>query len=326
MQRGQEFRADCRLALDVLDAFPVSGAHKLDELFRDASRSVLIVGEGSSQLFPAKFAHALAAHHGFGGRVVVAGGREASAMRLDRYRLCLVSNSGDTKELVDLVRHNKDVPALALLGTPKGLLAQLVPGHLTVLPRPERAVAATASVFAQALYLAQAVLTMSAQRQTLSSLREEVQRVLELDLALDAEQTRALSESSRIFWADGGSGVGAELALKTMEVAGLPGLYAPGNLLLHGIEETLSSTDLVIWIDPAPEDRALREAVTDSTGASSLVLGGASSAWPLRDVGALAPLVQLVLGWRVIEALAVSKGRDPDRPRRARKVGNPATT
>jgi hypothetical protein len=31
-----------------------------------------------------------------------------------------------------------------------------------------------------------------------------------------------------------------------------------------------------------------------------------------------------VLGYRLVATLAIVQGRDPDRPRRARKVGNPA--
>ncbi len=322
--RGHAFREDCRLALEVLDQYPIAAAAQLDELLSLADRPLLIVGEGSSQLFPAKFAQALAARAGFGGRVLVAGGREANKMSLASYRVCLVSNSGSTKELVELVQ-SQHLDAVALLGSGRGPLSTLVPKHLALLPRPERVVAATVSVFAQALYLAQAVLQMTGQRPSIDALRVEVARLLDLDLTLTQVQASTLSNARRVFWADGGTGVGAELALKTMEVTGLPGLYAPGNLLLHGIEETLGAQDLVIWVDPSPEDRALREAIAESTGASSLVLGGAHGSWSLQDLGLLSPLAQLVLGWRVVEALALSQGRDPDRPRRARKVGNPAS-
>jgi len=323
-QRGHGFREDCRLVLEVLEQYPLAEASALAAMLSDPAHPLLIVGEGSSQLFPAKLAQSLAARAGLGGRVLVSGGREAQKMRLSSYRVCLVSNSGATKELVELVQ-SQPLDAMALLGSGQGPLSALVSKHVALLPRPERVVAATVSVFAQALYLAQAVLHMVGERTQLEALRAEVARVLDLDLTLTQGQTSTLSNARRVFWADGGTGVGAELALKTMEVTGLPGLYAPGNLLLHGIEETLSSQDLVIWVDPAPEDRSLREAIAESTGASCLVIGGMSSTWPLQDVGPLSPLVQLVLGWRVVEALALSQGRDPDRPRRARKVGNPAS-
>lgn len=323
-QPGQGFREDCQLVLDVIDRFPVLSVHWLDEAFSDTGQPLLIVAEGSSQLFPCKLAQSLAARGGVGGRVLFAGGREASGMRLEAYRLCFVSNSGSTKELVDLIKA-RNLQGVGLLGAGTGPLASLLPKHLAVLPRPERVVAATASVFAQALYLAQAALQMSGYRPSLTALRSEVERVLSLELTFTPAQTRALSEVTRVCWADGGTGVGAELSLKTMEVAGLPGMYAPGNLLLHGVEETLSARDLIVWIDPAPEDRALRDAIIESTGATALVIGGKQSQWPLLDLGPLAPLLQLVLGWRVVEALSLAQGRDPDRPRRARKVGNPAT-
>ncbi len=320
--RGQGFDRDLRLCLDVLDAHPVPRSELLEQALADAARPLLIVAEGSSQLFPARFAQVLAARSGHFAQLWVSGGREAQALELSAYRVCLVSNSGATRELVELVdRCPPD--RFALLGTGRGPLAVRVADHLVLLPEPERVVAATASVFAQALYLAVAVLRVSGASPSLTRLRRATEDALALEI--DSVLSRCLPNVQRVFFTDPGHGVGAELALKTMEVAGVPGIYAPGNLLLHGVEEALTEHDLVVWIEPAPEDRALRKAIHESTGALGLVLGGPESRFALDDVGPLSPLVHLVAGLRVVRALALSQGRDPDRPRRARKVGNPIT-
>jgi LmbE family N-acetylglucosaminyl deacetylase/fructoselysine-6-P-deglycase FrlB-like protein len=317
---GEAFRADCELSLDVLRSFPDGGVPMLERVLAFPERPLLVIGEGSSQLFPGRFASWLALRGGLGSRILHAGGREAAAMRLDTVTPCFVSNSGATRELVELARvHGEN--AVAVLGTSAGPLASLVAQHTAVLPRAERVVAATASVFAQALYLAQAVLGAAGYRPPLARLERELGRVLALDVSgLGALSARV----KRVFWADPGHGVAAELALKTMEVCSLPGIYAPGNLLLHGIEEVLGDDDLVVWIDPSAEDAALRDAIARSSGASMLVIGDDASHLPVTDVGPLTPLAQLVLGYRLVAALAIVQGRDPDRPRRARKVGNPA--
>jgi LmbE family N-acetylglucosaminyl deacetylase/fructoselysine-6-P-deglycase FrlB-like protein len=317
---GEAFRADCELTLEVLRSFPDGGVAALDRVLGFPERPLLVVGEGSSLLFPGRFASWLALRGGLGGRVMHAGGREAHAMRLDTLTPCFVSSSGATRELVELARAHGD-SAVAVLGSGESPLAQLVPQHVVVLPRAERVAAATASVFAQALYLAQAVLGAAGYRPPLTRLEREVERVLQLDLS---GLGQLAPHVRRVIWCDPGHGVAAELALKTMEVCGVPAIHAPGNLLLHGIEEVLGEEDLVVWIDPPAEDAALRDAIVRSTGAGVLVIGDDGSHLPVVDVGPLTPLAQLVLGYRVVAALAVALGRDPDRPRRARKVGNPA--
>ena len=133
-----------------------------------------------------------------------------------------------------------------------------------------------------------------------------------------------LPRVQRVFWADPGHGAGAELALKTMEVCGLVAVHAPGNLLLHGIEETLCERDLVVWLDPAPRGSHAARRHHPLVGRELRSCSAApESSWPLQDIGPLTPLVHVLAGYRIVEALAFAHGRDPDRPRRARKVGNP---
>jgi LmbE family N-acetylglucosaminyl deacetylase/fructoselysine-6-P-deglycase FrlB-like protein len=316
---GQRYREDCRLVLDVIDRFPVRGAEQLERALSHSEKPLLLIAEGSSQLFPTRFAEWLAMRGGFGGRVLSAGGREAKELRLDGYKACLISNSGATRELVELVRAARD--PLVVVGQADGPLAQATREPIVVLPRPEQVVPATASVFAQALYLGQAVLRVAGYKLELLRLREAVAWALSVDVSAALGKNAGAIE--RVVWSDPGHGAGAELSLKTMEVAGIPSMYAKGNLLLHGVEEALGEHDLIVWLDPGTDDRALRAAIAESTGAMSISIGGEESVWPMPNTGPLSPLVELMLGFRIVETLAIARGRDPDRTQRARKVGNP---
>ena len=92
----------------------------------------------------------------------------------------------------------------------------------------------------------------------MQSLRSAITAIL--SEPLPEEFHHGIASVQRIWWADGGDGVASELALKTMEVTGLPGHGNSGNLLIHGIEESLGNNDMVVWFNPPrkTEDALLR--------------------------------------------------------------------
>jgi len=303
--------ADMVLAgLDAWQAWPALNAA--------IAHPLRLVGEGSSRLFVAGFARHLAHRFGVPLTLDAIGGRAADAARRNVAEL-IVSNSGATRELIEHVDAQSAPLRLALLGLGNGPLVQRIAERRVVLPHPERAVAATASVFLQAFTLGAAIAAQAGAPIPVAALHAAVAEILSADVP--EVLTAALSSIRRIWWSDSESGVADELALKTAELCGLPGIAAPGTLALHGLEEIFSPGDCVIWLCPDQRDAPLRAKIAQSTATLHIDL---TQAWPLPvDVGPWNELLLLVQGWRVLGDCAVRLGRDPAKPNRARKVGNP---
>lgn len=317
------FSTDCRYVLELLAQWPKQPWQPLvDALEASGDKPLLLVGEGSSQLFPGGFATYLAKQWGMGASIDVVGGREASTLPLERYQLCFLSNSGQTRELLELLQEAPNVGRpLALLGSKAGPLYDAIEQSCVVLTKPEKSVPATASVFGQALVIAHALSHVAQKPFPLAAIAAAVEAVL--NSKMTSSLTATLASANRVWWADAGDQVGAELALKTMEVAGCSGSHASGNLMLHGVEEVLGPRDLVVRYSCASQDDDQWERIQSQCDAQFLRVGQGEMNWNVSHLGQWAPLVHLVIGWRLLGGMAQTHGHNPDAPRRARKVGNP---
>jgi len=314
---GAGFAADCARALPLLCAWPERAWPPLVAAWRaSATRPLLLVGEGSSRLFPAALARSIAQLAPARLRVCDLGGRDAARLPLHDYQLLLISNSGKSRELIELLEIlPRPLQALAVVGVAGGPLHRSVPQALVLLDAPERAVAATVSVLAQALALSHAACEAAGLAVPWTALCTALLQSESLTLP-----PQALT-CSRIWWSGAEGGPAGELALKTMETAGCLGVHLPGTMALHGIEEVLHAQDLVISLQGDERDaQRLRSRIT-ATGAQLLTIGPQGDL-TLPDLGPWSGLAHLVAGWRLLAQLALARGRDADRPTRARKVGN----
>jgi LmbE family N-acetylglucosaminyl deacetylase/fructoselysine-6-P-deglycase FrlB-like protein len=320
-ETGRAYAADCARTLPLIDAWKGPWEPLRTALADSARTPLLIVGEGSSRLFPAAVACALARRAG-GMRIEHLGGREAQALDLARWQVVAISNSGRTREVVDLAERLRGHPRLlALVGQPGGRLTELVKPSLALLDAPEGTVAATVSVYAQALALAHAVAAAGNLPVPLAALRAATARALSSSSPLTPSD---LARVRRVWWSGAECGPAGELALKTMETAGILGVHLPGSMALHGVEEVMDGHDLVVAFAPDVRDLDGLRSRIGATGARLLLVGpGEQVDAPSFAEGAeWAGFVHLALGWRLLGHLATALGRDPDKPRRARKVGN----
>ncbi len=315
---GRAFARDCARTQELLARWPTRAWAPLVAAFHTSStRPVLLLGEGSSRLFPAALALALAREAPLV-RVEQLGGREAGQLALARYHVVLVSNSGRTRELAELKGPLAGVQGvLSVVGCGGGPVPRLAQEVRVLLEAPEEAVAATVSVFAQALCIAHALCEAAGLAVPWTALKQAV-------AAADAVRMPWLDGPvRRLWWSGPESGPAGELALKTMETVGCLGIHLPGSMALHGIEEVLEPGDLLVLLAPDVRDLPALRSRLLPTGAQLLVVGPGGDI-PLADLGLWSGLPQLVAGWRLLAELAARQGRDPDRPRRARKVGNEA--
>ncbi len=297
------FIDDCRFTLDLLARWSGPWPELVAAL--RAGPPVLLVAEGSSRLMPGGFAQVLARRLGLHGRLAACGGREAQRLDLSQVRVLLASNSGRSREPLAAAAKLKP---LALVGVAGGPMTTLGGPTRVLLPRPEVAIAATASVYAQVLTVAEAVCTAAGGTVPLDRLRRGATAAL-------APVTQGAAK--RLFWCGGEDGLADELALKTAETTGLPGFACPGTMALHGVEELWMEGDVVLDLGLGAED------------AADLARRAAATPAKVQRLAALAeddwaPLDRLCGGWMLLAALAAVVGRDPAVPLRARKVGNPA--
>jgi LmbE family N-acetylglucosaminyl deacetylase/fructoselysine-6-P-deglycase FrlB-like protein len=325
-QAANDFAGDYREVVALTEAWPAHSWAPLREALAQAKRRpLLLIGEGSSRLFPGRFLRYLARHWGHAGLIADVGGREAATLPLEDYQLCFCSNSGATKEVLELAQHCQGHDStLALIGSQGSPLGTMVSNHKIILTQPEKAVPATKSVIAQTLTLAHALADVLGESIPFAALSHAFDGILQTPLTRDL--MAAYRRAQRIWWVDNECGVASELALKTMEVTGVTGHAAEGSLVLHGIEEILTMDDLIITCGiRAVDEELLRERILNIPGVTLRSVGVENTDWQVPDLGVWTPCLYLAVGWRMLEHLALEQGRDPARPLRVNKIGNPYT-
>ena len=328
VETGVLFDKDIRSVSTLLADWPEHAWQPLCQaLMASDEHPVLLVGEGSSRLFPASFALHLRRAWNAPIHIDHLGGREASGVINEHQCIVGLSNSGDTREVVELLdqlREQNHERVLCITGRDDGYMTKGFE-HYALLAEPEGAVAATVSVFGQAFILADAIAAIAGKTVPKKEIKAEIERILNADLP-DAVLAQ-LAATQRIFWSGAEGGCASELTLKTLETCRVLGTYAPGSLILHGIEEVFDEGDLVVLVDPAAQDKEpYNNFIVNNTPAKTVQIGGPDYGVPRiehADLGVWNPLLQLVIGWKLLVAQANALGNDPDKPQRARKVGNP---
>ena len=296
-----------------------------------APQGVLLTGEGSSRLFPAK--QAIWRHRQSGHRLPVftEGASQALEYPLAQDLVVGLSNSGRTKELIRLFTSLQDSGHPALFGITAGTDSPLaaLTRHTQVLAcGPEAAVAASKSVMEQAIWLDALLSQLRGEPHPahwFPDLANQLQSVLALPVP--PEMVAALAGASRVYFAGRSNGVAEELTLKTNEIIRKPSAYLEGTYALHGIEEVMEPTEVVLIVDPWESEEAMFETrLAKGIGLTVMAIGSRPTRFPTLVIphsgnGGEAYL-QLAAGWSLLAEAGISLGLDLDAPRRARKIGN----
>ena len=293
------------------------------------TESLLLTGEGSSRIFPAKSAIAQARREGYSLAVYTEAARQAQEYPLDRTAVVGVSNSGKTAEAIGLfkklkaARHQRTYSLTAAANSP--LEAEACRGWVLTCGK-EDAVAATKSVVEQALFHRALVEGLGGER-TLATARERLASAIDAALRIDipAEIVSKLASATTIFWAGRNDGVAEELTLKTNEIARKPSDWLEGTYAVHGIEEAMRPTDVIVWVRPYPDSiEKFQKTLVDGVGATIVAISAEETPFPtirIPDAGRYADFVELCAGWNLLVATGLALSIDLDKPQRARKVG-----
>jgi len=292
--------------------------------------ALFLTGEGSSRILPAHNAIAFGRRRGVAEHVQCEGARQAAEYDLRNAAVIGASNSGKTRELIELFRQLEAAGHDALYGltaTPDSPLERECKQTFVLSCGKEEAVAATKSVVEQALFYQVLVGELAGSNDWPTWLRDLAGYVDEvLQAEIDPEMAARLASAPRILWAGRNDGVAEELSLKTCEITRKLGTYCEGTYVVHGIEEVLDPQDAVVLVDPyEPELEKYREVLVDGVGLYVAAIADRPTPFPtvmIPDLKDGAAPLQLCAGWNLLVAAGLRLGIDLDNPVRARKVGN----
>lgn len=313
--------------ISIVRNFNPEQTRKVTEKIRAAGR-LLLTGEGSSRIFPAKNAIRKSLTKGIDLNIFTDGSRQSALYDLKKFAVFCASNSGRTKEVVLLAKKlaeegNQNRFALS---ANKGTLLEAECNETFVLTCGwEEAVAATKSVVEQALFYESIIWHINhEQNKEFHKLYQKIETAL--TLKIDPEIVRKAIHAPTIYFAGYNDGVAEELTLKTNEITRKKSDFLEGTYAVHGIEEVMDPADIVFVIDPIEEEiQKFREVLAQGVGLQIIAISNRETEFPtilVPDAGDLSPYVFLCAGWNLLVEIGLAMGINLDKPERARKVGN----
>jgi glucosamine--fructose-6-phosphate aminotransferase (isomerizing) len=290
--------------------------------------NLLLTGEGSSRIFPAKNAIRKVLTWGMDLRIVTDGSRQSAQYDLSKFAVFCASNSGRTKEVITLAKKIADSGNENRFGLSanKGTLLEQTCKETYVLTCGwEQAVAATKSVVEQALFYESILWQITGKNgfngAELSSKIEQA-----LTLPIDSSIVEAAAKAPTIYFAGYNDGVAEELTLKTNEITRKKSDYLEGTYAVHGIEEVMNPNDIVFVVNPIDEEiEKFQEVLVKGVGLKVVAIADRNTSLTtirVPDAGDLSPYIYLCAGWNLLVEIGLSIGINLDKPERARKVGN----
>ena len=290
---------------------------------------LLLTGEGSSRIFPAKNAVANARRLNWPITLHTEAGRQAQEYDLSNWAVFAASNSGKTSEVIKLFQDLKGKGHKHLYGLTAGentKLGELSEKCYVLKCGPEGAVAATKSVIEQALFY-QAMLEHACGIPLLGRrcklLAEQITTAL--TTPIDEKILDKIGNAGTIYFAGRNDGVAEELTLKTNEITRKKSDFLEGTYAVHGIEEVMNKDDVVIWIDPYEDSLGkFNDVLVKGVGLTVITVSTRPTSFPSVVVPEcdLQPYVMMAAGWNLLVEVGVKLGINLDKPVRARKVGN----
>jgi glucosamine--fructose-6-phosphate aminotransferase (isomerizing) len=312
---------------EIIRSFDPEAATKFVETVRK-HKGLFLTGEGSSRIFPAKRAIYASQKKGLTLPVVTEGCTQAEEYNLKGYTVFAASNSGQTKEVIRLttfLKKQKHTAVFGLTANPGTKLEEIASATHVLICGKENAVAATKSVVEQGLFYDSLLRKVRGGKMDgLKDLAEKTEQAL--TIKIEPWITEIIRKATMIYFAGRNNGVAEELALKTNEITRKKSAFLEGTFAVHGIEEVMNKSEVLIWIEPfSTELEKFNECLVKGVGMDIIAVSSKKTMFPtiiIPDGGQYAEYVQLAAGWNILVETGISLGIDLDKPARARKVGN----
>ena len=335
MRRDDETYTRYGLVRDMLATPDIVRAFDANQMV-DTAKAIagvgrlLMTGEGSSRIFPAKNAIAHARKQGWPLTLHTEAGRQSQEYGLSDWAVFGLSNSGRTAEVIQLFQQLSDQGnphRYSLTAFADTKLESLANRGYVLSCGKEGAVAATKSVVEQTLFY-RGLLEHAAGQPSLAERLEELADQMDraLTLEIPSDWIERIAGAGTVYWAGRNTGVAEELTLKTNEITRKPADFLEGTYAVHGIEEVMNPGDVVLWIEPYEESEdKFAEVLIDGVGLTVIAISHRETRFPtvrIPDAGDLSGFVEMAAGWNLLVDVGLQLGIDIDRPQRARKVGN----
>lgn len=328
-EKYQKF-ALCKEMLEtasVVDKFDPSVVNAIKDKVK-AGAPILLTGEGSSRIFPAKNAITRSLAKASNVLALTEGATQAMGYDLSESVVLGASNSGKTKEVIRLFNqlkkqgHENLIGLTANAGTP---LEELSNAAHVLNCGKEDAVAATKSVVEQTLFVSHLVDALQGkQTPSLEGLSQGIQDTLTMEI--NADLIKKAASATTLYFAGRNDGVAEELTLKTNEITRKKSDYLEGTYAVHGIEEVMEKTDVLILINPfESEEEKIETCLKNEVGMEVIAISSRDTRFPTIRVPEnkdWQSIIDIVAGWNILVEIGIELGIDLDKPERARKVGN----
>jgi glucosamine--fructose-6-phosphate aminotransferase (isomerizing) len=289
---------------------------------------IFFTGEGSSRIFPAKKVMYEARKRGYKEDFYTDCATQALEYNLLDSTVFVASNSGKTKEDLELIRklkgqnHDNIISIVANAGTQ--IMNEAHVSYLLTCGK-ENAVAATKSVIEQALFYDLLFRKLNnIPLPDLNKLGNLITQVLEMPIP--KEITKTLINSQVIYFAGRNNGVAEELTLKTNEIARKKSDFLEGTYVFHGIEEVMDTGEVVVIIDPfKDEEEVYKKILIDGIGLKVVAISTRKTIFPtiiIPGYGDFNNYIEIAAGWNLLVEVGINMGVNLDKTIRARKVGH----
>lgn len=313
---------------EVIRNFDFAQAANAAAMVKQTGR-IFLTGEGSSRIFPAKSFIYGVMKRGLPIAAATEGSFQAAEYDLSNWVVAGASNSGQTKEIIGLLKklgengHSKRIGVTANAGTK---IFDVTDETFLLSCGKEDAVAATKSVVEQGLVYRSILCNIidCACPQNKGIAADNARQVMEAEY--DADLIAKLAAAPMLYFAGRNNGVAEELTLKTNEITRKKSDYLEGTYLLHGVEEVMRAGEACILVDPFPSECAkIKELIEGRAGLTVVAISSEETIFPTIKIPSLVgydPFLQLMAGWNLLVQIGVALGINLDKPERARKIGN----
>jgi glucosamine--fructose-6-phosphate aminotransferase (isomerizing) len=314
--------------IDVVKNFKPGQTKGVADAIKSAGR-LLLTGEGSSRIFPAKNAIRKSLTWGMNLSVSTDGSRQSAGYDLSKFAVFCASNSGRTKEVVLLAKNLAAIGnqnRFALTANNGTLLEKECRKTFVLTCGWEQAVAATKSVIEQTLFYESILWHIRGIDKSVEipKLADHVEKALTMPIPPDV--VKSAVQAPTIYFAGYNDGVAEELTLKTNEITRKKSDFLEGTYAVHGIEEVMEKNDIVIVVDPIEEEiEKFQEVLVKGIGLRVVAIADHDTPFTtirVPSAGELNPYVFLCAGWNLLVEIGLASGIDLDKSERARKVGN----
>ena len=289
---------------------------------------IFFTGEGSSRIFPAKKIMYEARKKGYKEDFYTDCAMQALEYDLQDSTVFVASNSGKTKEDLELIQklkrqnHDNIMSIVANAGTP--IMNEAHVSYLLTCGK-ENAVPATKSVIEQTLFYD--LLFRKLNHTDLPDLNKLGNLIIQvLKMSIPEEITDTLINAKMVYFSGRNNGVAEELTLKANEIARKKSDFLEGTYAFHGIEEVMDTDEVVVIIDLfKDEEEKYQDVLIDGIGLKVIAISTRKTIFPtiiIPEYGDFTNYIEIADGWNLLVEVGINMGIDMDKTSRARKVGH----